>query len=84
MTGQIVINKTDGLRKEFDLDVISLKEDGLEKVNYQTHVYIVHAAVVAELNRVERIDKQSRATGVHCEFPFPSKIAEICLVYKTV
>ncbi|TNN75106.1 Glutamate receptor ionotropic, kainate 1 [Liparis tanakae] len=33
LTGQIVINKTDGLRKEFDLDVISLKEDGLEKEN---------------------------------------------------
>uniref|UniRef100_A0A8C5E5F1 Glutamate receptor n=1 Tax=Gouania willdenowi TaxID=441366 RepID=A0A8C5E5F1_GOUWI len=31
LTGQITINKTDGLRKEFDLDVISLKEDGLEK-----------------------------------------------------
>lgn len=36
LTGQILINKTDGLRKEFDLDVISLKEDGLEKVNYLT------------------------------------------------
>lgn len=35
LTGQIIINKTDGLRKEFDLDVISLKEDGLEKVNYE-------------------------------------------------
>uniref|UniRef100_A0A3Q4G0S5 Glutamate receptor n=1 Tax=Neolamprologus brichardi TaxID=32507 RepID=A0A3Q4G0S5_NEOBR len=33
LTGQIIINKTDGLRKEFDLDVISLKEDGLEKTN---------------------------------------------------
>ncbi|XP_008424555.1 glutamate receptor ionotropic, kainate 1 isoform X2 [Poecilia reticulata] len=32
LTGQIAINKTDGLRKEFDLDVISLKEDGLEKI----------------------------------------------------
>ncbi|XP_029372636.1 glutamate receptor ionotropic, kainate 1 isoform X3 [Echeneis naucrates] len=32
LTGQIIINKTDGLRKEFDLDVISLKEDGLEKI----------------------------------------------------
>ncbi|XP_071214197.1 glutamate receptor ionotropic, kainate 1 isoform X1 [Salvelinus alpinus] len=31
LTGQIIINKTDGLRKDFDLDVISLKEDGLEK-----------------------------------------------------
>ncbi|XP_067095991.1 glutamate receptor ionotropic, kainate 1 [Osmerus mordax] len=31
LTGQIIINKTDGLRKEFDLDVISLKEDGVEK-----------------------------------------------------
>eukprot|EP00064_Thunnus_orientalis_P000026 superscaffoldBa00000001_g26 len=37
LTGQIIINKTDGLRKEFDLDVISLKEDGLEKVNFLTH-----------------------------------------------
>lgn len=33
LTGQIIMNKTDGLRKDFDLDVISLKEDGLEKVN---------------------------------------------------
>uniref|UniRef100_A0A673CA21 Glutamate receptor n=1 Tax=Sphaeramia orbicularis TaxID=375764 RepID=A0A673CA21_9TELE len=41
LTGQIIINKTDGLRKEFDLDVISLKEDGLEKVNYVTHVYTI-------------------------------------------
>ncbi|XP_061733929.1 glutamate receptor ionotropic, kainate 1 isoform X3 [Nerophis ophidion] len=32
LTGQIIINKTDGLRKDFDLDVISLKEDGLEKI----------------------------------------------------
>lgn len=41
LTGQIIINKTDGLRKEFDLDVISLKEDGLEKVNRLTCVYTV-------------------------------------------
>jgi len=41
LTGQIIINKTDGLRKEFDLDVISLKEDGLEKVNYLTCAYTV-------------------------------------------
>uniref|UniRef100_A0A3B3ZQ89 Glutamate receptor n=1 Tax=Periophthalmus magnuspinnatus TaxID=409849 RepID=A0A3B3ZQ89_9GOBI len=32
LTGQVLINKTDGLRKEFDLDVISLKEDGLGKI----------------------------------------------------
>uniref|UniRef100_A0A672KRL0 Glutamate receptor n=1 Tax=Sinocyclocheilus grahami TaxID=75366 RepID=A0A672KRL0_SINGR len=31
LTGQIIINKTDGLRKDFDLDIISLKEDGMEK-----------------------------------------------------
>lgn len=36
LTGQIIINKTDGLRKEFDLNVISLKEDGLEKVKHLT------------------------------------------------
>ncbi|XP_010786070.1 glutamate receptor ionotropic, kainate 1-like, partial [Notothenia coriiceps] len=28
LTGHIVLNKTDGLRKDFDLDIISLKEDG--------------------------------------------------------
>lgn len=43
LTGQITINKTDGLRKEFDLDVISLKEDGLEKVSCPTCVQAVHS-----------------------------------------
>ena len=38
LTGQIMINKTDGLRKEFDLDVISLKEDGMEKVTQSAGV----------------------------------------------
>uniref|UniRef100_A0AAR2JD88 Glutamate receptor n=1 Tax=Pygocentrus nattereri TaxID=42514 RepID=A0AAR2JD88_PYGNA len=33
LTGQIILNKTDGLRKDFDLDVVSLKEDGMEKEN---------------------------------------------------
>lgn len=32
MTGRITFNKTDGLRKDFDLDIISLKEEGTEKV----------------------------------------------------
>ncbi|XP_017546912.1 glutamate receptor ionotropic, kainate 1 isoform X2 [Pygocentrus nattereri] len=31
LTGRIVLNKTDGLRKDFDLDLISLKEDGTAK-----------------------------------------------------
>uniref|UniRef100_A0A8C9NRM7 Glutamate receptor n=1 Tax=Serinus canaria TaxID=9135 RepID=A0A8C9NRM7_SERCA len=31
LTGRIVFNKTSGLRTDFDLDIISLKEDGLEK-----------------------------------------------------
>ncbi|TRY83146.1 hypothetical protein DNTS_020658 [Danionella cerebrum] len=31
LTGRIVLNKTDGLRKEFNLDLISLKEDGIAK-----------------------------------------------------
>ncbi|XP_061072976.1 glutamate receptor ionotropic, kainate 1 isoform X3 [Conger conger] len=35
LTGLIVVNKTDGLRKEFDLDVISLKEDGMEKTSIE-------------------------------------------------
>uniref|UniRef100_A0A8C3GHT2 Glutamate receptor n=1 Tax=Cairina moschata TaxID=8855 RepID=A0A8C3GHT2_CAIMO len=32
LTGRIVFNKSSGLRTDFDLDIISLKEDGLEKV----------------------------------------------------
>lgn len=32
LTGRISFNRTNGLRTDFDLDVISLKEDGLEKV----------------------------------------------------
>ncbi|XP_042659186.1 glutamate receptor ionotropic, kainate 2 isoform X3 [Tyto alba] len=32
LTGRITFNKTNGLRTDFDLDVISLKEEGLEKV----------------------------------------------------
>ncbi|MEQ2276646.1 hypothetical protein XENORESO_001508, partial [Xenotaenia resolanae] len=28
LTGHIVLNKTDGLRRNFDLDIISLQEDG--------------------------------------------------------
>nr|XP_020656261.1 glutamate receptor ionotropic, kainate 3 [Pogona vitticeps] len=32
LTGRIVFNKTSGLRTDFDLDIISLKEEGLEKV----------------------------------------------------
>uniref|UniRef100_A0A8C3DHJ7 Glutamate receptor n=1 Tax=Corvus moneduloides TaxID=1196302 RepID=A0A8C3DHJ7_CORMO len=31
LTGRITFNKTDGLRKDFDLDIISLKEEGMEK-----------------------------------------------------
>ncbi|XP_056415508.1 glutamate receptor ionotropic, kainate 1 isoform X3 [Hyla sarda] len=32
LTGRITFNRTDGLRRDFDLDIISLKEDGMEKV----------------------------------------------------
>lgn len=32
LTGRITFNKSDGLRKDFDLDIISLKEEGTEKV----------------------------------------------------
>uniref|UniRef100_A0A8C3U8D3 Glutamate receptor n=1 Tax=Catharus ustulatus TaxID=91951 RepID=A0A8C3U8D3_CATUS len=31
LTGRITFNKSDGLRKDFDLDIISLKEEGTEK-----------------------------------------------------
>ncbi|GCB74120.1 hypothetical protein scyTo_0003207, partial [Scyliorhinus torazame] len=32
LTGRIVFNKSTGLRTDFDLDVVSLKEEGLEKI----------------------------------------------------
>uniref|UniRef100_A0AAY4D6U7 Glutamate receptor n=1 Tax=Denticeps clupeoides TaxID=299321 RepID=A0AAY4D6U7_9TELE len=32
LTGRLTFNKTTGLRTDFDLDIVSLKEDGLEKV----------------------------------------------------
>uniref|UniRef100_A0AAQ4R3H4 Glutamate receptor n=1 Tax=Gasterosteus aculeatus aculeatus TaxID=481459 RepID=A0AAQ4R3H4_GASAC len=32
LTGHIVLNKTDGLRRDFDLDIISLKEDGTSRI----------------------------------------------------
>ncbi|XP_023046039.1 glutamate receptor ionotropic, kainate 1 isoform X6 [Piliocolobus tephrosceles] len=32
LTGHITFNKTNGLRKDFDLDIISLKEEGTEKI----------------------------------------------------
>ncbi|XP_075053248.1 glutamate receptor ionotropic, kainate 1 isoform X6 [Mixophyes fleayi] len=35
LTGRITFNRTDGLRKDFDLDIISLKEDGMEKYSLQ-------------------------------------------------
>lgn len=34
LTGRLSFNKTTGLRTDFDLDIISLKEDGLEKVTF--------------------------------------------------
>lgn len=34
LTGRISFNKSNGLRTDFDLDVISLKEEGLEKVRH--------------------------------------------------
>lgn len=36
LTGRLSFNKTTGLRTDFDLDIISLKEDGLEKVMSST------------------------------------------------
>ncbi|NXE69561.1 GRIK1 protein, partial [Calcarius ornatus] len=43
LTGRITFNKTDGLRKDFDLDIISLKEEGTEKAAAEgsNHLYKV-------------------------------------------
>ncbi|XP_071610969.1 glutamate receptor ionotropic, kainate 1 isoform X1 [Heliangelus exortis] len=43
LTGRITFNKSDGLRKDFDLDIISLKEEGTEKAagEVSNHLYKV-------------------------------------------
>ncbi|XP_035139000.1 glutamate receptor ionotropic, kainate 1 isoform X12 [Callithrix jacchus] len=43
LTGRITFNKTNGLRKDFDLDIISLKEEGTEKAagEVSKHLYKV-------------------------------------------
>ncbi|NWI92380.1 GRIK1 protein, partial [Pitta sordida] len=43
LTGRITFNKSDGLRKDFDLDIISLKEEGTEKAagEVSKHLYKV-------------------------------------------
>uniref|UniRef100_A0A4X2MA54 Glutamate receptor n=1 Tax=Vombatus ursinus TaxID=29139 RepID=A0A4X2MA54_VOMUR len=40
LTGRITFNKTDGLRKDFDLDIISLKEEGTKKVIHLTQYFL--------------------------------------------
>lgn len=55
LTGHIVLNKTDGLRRDFDLDIISLKEDGAARVsterpraaNYNTLMLPPHCLVLS-------------------------------------
>lgn len=37
LTGRLCFNKTTGLRTDFDLDIVNLKEDGLEKVMKLIH-----------------------------------------------
>ncbi|XP_048351176.1 glutamate receptor ionotropic, kainate 1 isoform X2 [Sphaerodactylus townsendi] len=40
LTGRITFNKTDGLRKDFDLDIISLKEEGTEKAAGEVTIHL--------------------------------------------
>ncbi|XP_068509178.1 glutamate receptor ionotropic, kainate 1 isoform X2 [Syngnathus scovelli] len=61
LTGHIVLDKSDGLRREFDLDIISLKEDGttrgvVEGVNRLTKRWIKIAtwSSVKGMNLVEK------------------------------
>ncbi|XP_076876223.1 glutamate receptor ionotropic, kainate 1 isoform X2 [Brachyhypopomus gauderio] len=54
LTGRIVLNKTDGLRKDFDLDLISLKEDGTAKIGmWNTY---------AGLNLIDKRDSSKNVT----------------------
>lgn len=46
LTGRITFNRTNGLRTDFDLDVISLREEGLEKVRLFVRLCVSVCAVI--------------------------------------
>ncbi|XP_034557503.1 glutamate receptor ionotropic, kainate 1 [Notolabrus celidotus] len=73
LTGQIVINKTDGLRKEFDLDVISLKEDGLEKIgvwNSQTGLNLTETNKDSSTNVTDSMANRTLIVTTILENPY--------------
>lgn len=56
LTGRLCFNKTTGLRTDFDLDIVNLKEDGLEKVT--TPILInsnSHRAITGPNTEISRI-----------------------------
>ncbi|XP_077421917.1 glutamate receptor ionotropic, kainate 1 isoform X2 [Vanacampus margaritifer] len=73
LTGQIVINKTDGLRKDFDLDVISLKEDGLEKIgvwNSQTGLNLTESNKDSSTNVTDSMANRTLIVTTILENPY--------------
>uniref|UniRef100_A0A673C9Z6 Glutamate receptor n=1 Tax=Sphaeramia orbicularis TaxID=375764 RepID=A0A673C9Z6_9TELE len=73
LTGQIIINKTDGLRKEFDLDVISLKEDGLEKIgvwNSQTGLNLTETNKDSSTNVTDSMANRTLIVTTILENPY--------------
>ncbi|XP_014884977.1 glutamate receptor ionotropic, kainate 1-like isoform X2 [Poecilia latipinna] len=73
LTGQIAINKTDGLRKEFDLDVISLKEDGLEKIgiwNSQTGLNLTETNRDSSTNVTDSMANRTLVVTTILENPY--------------
>uniref|UniRef100_A0A3Q2SZD5 Glutamate receptor n=1 Tax=Fundulus heteroclitus TaxID=8078 RepID=A0A3Q2SZD5_FUNHE len=73
LTGQIAINKTDGLRKEFDLDVISLKEDGLEKIgiwNSQTGLNLTETSRDSSTNVTDSMANRTLIVTTILENPY--------------
>uniref|UniRef100_A0A8D0AD31 Glutamate receptor n=1 Tax=Sander lucioperca TaxID=283035 RepID=A0A8D0AD31_SANLU len=53
LTGRLSFNKTSGLRTDFDLDIVSLKEDGLEKVHFVFGLNVGKWSVSGGLNITE-------------------------------
>ncbi|XP_018410874.1 PREDICTED: glutamate receptor ionotropic, kainate 1 isoform X2 [Nanorana parkeri] len=63
LTGRITFNRTDGLRRDFDLDIISLKEDGMEKASSPLHDQSQNAAPLRHLTGSGLSDSHTGCIG---------------------
>lgn len=71
LTGRLSFNKTSGLRTDFDLDIISLKEEGLEKVYFSLSVATCFTTFSLTARNKNLMDYSSH--GYRSDFPFDAE-----------